>query len=119
MDPARWGLYPLSMPLATFAVALDSDTVLVLITLVVAPIAAIAFARSGPAWERIGRGPLAIEEAPPAESSDRAAEEALLRAEVGQHVRADNERRRRRGEAQLDVEEETERRLADLIGSGR
>src|ERR1700749_3417464 len=112
------------MPLLGGAIAIGTGTVLVLITVVVAPIAAIAFARSGPAWERIGRGPLAIEEAPGAGSSDRAAgggpvrseeapvaetsdragEGAQLRAEVGQHVRAANERRARRGEQPLDVE---------------
>ncbi len=42
-----------------------------------------------------------------------------LRDEVRRLVVAGNERRARRGEDPLDVEAETERQLADLVGSGR
>jgi len=107
------------MPAATGAVAIDSGTVLVLITLLVAPIAAISFARSGAAWESIGKGPLAIEPAPPALADDAmpAADDAELRIEVRQLVVSGNERRRRQGLEPLDVEAETERQIADLIGS--
>ena len=41
-----------------------------------------------------------------------------LREEVRRLVIAGNERRLRRGEAPLDVEAETERQLADFVGSG-
>ena len=97
--------------------ALSSGTVLVLITLLVAPIAAIAFARSGPAWKSIGKGPLALEERGPEDESPASGREEALRAEVRQLVLAANERRRRRGEAPLDVDAETQRRLADFVGS--
>jgi hypothetical protein len=97
--------------------ALSSGTVLVLITLFVLPIAAIAFARSGPAWKSIGKGPLALEEPDPDPVPPAAEGEEALRAEIRQLVLADNERRTRRGEAPLDVSAETQRRLADLIGS--
>ena len=61
MTRGAWAVYPWGMPFATGSVAIDSGTVLVLITVVVLPIAAIAFARSGPAWSSIGKGPLAID----------------------------------------------------------
>ena len=41
-----------------------------------------------------------------------------LREEVRRLVVAGNERRLRRGEEPLDVEAETERQLADFVGSG-
>jgi hypothetical protein len=105
------------MPLASGAIAIDSGTVLVLITLLVAPIAALVFARSGPAWQSIGKGPLAIEPAPPAEGPDAGRERAEMREEVRQMLVARNERRRHRGLEPLDVEAETDRRLADFVGS--
>jgi hypothetical protein len=105
------------MPLATGLVAIDAGAVLVLITLVVAPIAAFAFARSGPAWSSIGKGPLAIEpEAPPstpASARPTPAEAAIQAAEVRQMLAARAERQRRRGEEPVDVEAEASRLLAD------
>jgi hypothetical protein len=107
------------MPAAIGALAIDNGTVLVLITLLVAPIAAIAFARSAGAWEAIGKGPLAIEPAPPAtdDGATPSADDAELRIEVRQLVVSGNERRRRQGLEPLDVEAETERQIADLVGS--
>jgi hypothetical protein len=95
------------------AIAIGNGTVLVLITVVVAPIAAIAFARSGPAWERIGKGPLSIEPHHPTAEEERPPPpgDPQLRSEVRALVLAANERRARRGEPPLDVEAETERRL--------
>ncbi len=140
---------------------------MLLITIVVLPIAAVSFARSGRAWRGIGGGRFSIEQAPPpprsgvppevdraeqeiearqmleakayrrrrrgeggeidvdaevarlldlqAEGSDGGHDEEL-RAEVRALVIARNERRARRGEEPLDVEAETDRQLADLIG---
>lgn len=105
------------MAAVALPMALSNGTVLVLITLLVLPIAAIAFARSGPAWKSIGKGPLALEEIEPDREPPAAEGEEALRAEIRQLVLADNERRTRRGEAPLDVSAETQRRLADLIGS--
>ena len=106
------------LPLGSL-IDIQAGFVLTLITLLVAPIAAVAFARSGPAWKAIGKGPLAIEEPPPEAESSADQEEAALRVEVRQMVEAANARRARRGESPVDVCEETERRLADLIGSRR
>ena len=104
------------MPFATGMVAIDPGTVLVLITLLVAPIAAIVFARSGPAWDSIGKGPLALEPeaAPstPANGRPSAAEAAAQATEVRQMLAARAERQRRRGEQPVDVEAEAHRLLA-------
>jgi hypothetical protein len=102
------------MPFLAGAIAIGTGTVLVLITVVVAPIAAIAFARSGPAWEQIGRGPLAIEPQAPSAEEERPPPpgDPQLRAEVRELVLAANERRTRRGEPALEVEVEVDRRLA-------
>jgi hypothetical protein len=105
------------MPSVPALLAVDSGTVLVLITLLVTPIAAIAFARSGPAWSSIGKGPLAIEPEPPEEAP--AEDEAALRAELRALVVAGNERRLRRGLEPLDVGAEVDRQLADLLRSRR
>jgi hypothetical protein len=105
------------MAAVALAVGLSSGTALVLITLIVAPVAAIAFARSGPAWRSIGKGPLALEEPEPERDAPAAEREEALRAEVRQLVLAANERRARQGEPPLDVEAETRRRLRDFVGS--
>ena len=87
--------------------AIDSGTVLILITLVVLPIAAAAFARSGGAWSGIGKGPFAIEqelaprEPPPADVSRAVQEE-----EARQMLEARSYRLQRSGREPLDVEAE-------------
>jgi hypothetical protein len=94
-------------------VAIGSGTVLVLITLVVLPIAAVAFARSGGAWRRIGKGEFAIEQEPPPAAGagpaqvDRVAQEA----EARQMLEAKSYRRVKNGLAPLDVEAEVRRLL--------
>jgi len=149
------------------AIGISSGTVIVLITLVVLPIAAVSFARAGRAWRGIGGGRFSIEQAPPpprpgaGDEVDRSLQEAEarqmleakayrrrqrgedgeidvdaevarlleleaegnggghdeeLRSEVRALVVARNERRARRGEEPLDVDAETDRQLADLIG---
>jgi hypothetical protein len=123
------------------AIGISSGTVIVLITLVVLPVAAVSFARAGHAWRGIGGGRFSIEQAPPpprpgtGDEVDRALQEAEarqmleakayrrrrrgeeeLRAEIRTLVIARNERRARRGEEPLDIEAETDRQLADLIG---
>ena len=99
------------------ATAVQNGNVLILVTLVTAPIAAIAFARSGKAWRSIGRGPYAIDPDLPPRSVrplPSPVSNATREAEVRQMIEAKSFRRQRRGQAPLDVEEETERRLADL-----
>jgi hypothetical protein len=92
--------------------------VVLLFTGVAAPLAGLLFRHVSAGWDSIGKGPLAIERFAPEEAeagSPRA--DAELRAEVRQLVVSRNERRLRGGLEPLDVEAETERRLADFIGS--
>ena len=103
------------------ATAVENGSVLMLITVVVLPIAAIAFACSGQAWRGIGRGPYAIDPDLPPRSVrplPSPISDEVREAEVRQMLEAKSYRRQRRGEAPLDVEAETERRLADRLGSG-
>jgi hypothetical protein len=106
------------MPCAAGLVAVDAGTVLVLITVLVAPIAAIVFARSGPAWKSIGKGPLAIEPEAPEPTRPGAppapVDKAAQAAEVRQMLAAKAERQRRRGEQPVDVEAEAARLLAAI-----
>ncbi|HEY8083892.1 MAG TPA: hypothetical protein VIE64_10150 [Solirubrobacterales bacterium] len=94
------------MPLHA-AIAVDNGTVLVLVTLIVLPIAAIAFARSGAAWKELGKGTFAIDQevqprqhAQPTQQAGR----AVLEAEARQMLEAKSYRQRQRGEAPIDVE---------------
>jgi hypothetical protein len=97
--------------------AIDSGTVLVLITVAVLPIAAIAFACSGGAWRRIGKGDFAIEqELPVAGRAPAATDRALQEAEARQMLEARSYRRVQSGQAPLDVEAEV-RRLLDGAGA--
>jgi hypothetical protein len=95
------------------AIGVDNGTVLVLITVVVLPIAAVAFARSGSAWRGIGKGAFGIDrespEGRPREGTP--AERALQETEARQMLEARSYRRQRRGEAPLDVEAEVRRVL--------
>lgn len=102
----------MALPLA--ATAVDNGTVLMLITLVVVPVAAIAFARSGKAWQDIGRGPFAIDQDLPPIKGMRLAspvDPALQAAEAKQMLEAKSYRRQQRGEAALDVDAEVKRAL--------
>jgi hypothetical protein len=99
--------------------AIDAGTVLVLITLVVLPIAGIAFARSGPLWQNIGRGPLAIDEDLPTRPTGGPPpplDPAIQAAEARQMLEAKSYRRERRGEESLDVEAEVARLLEPAAG---
>jgi hypothetical protein len=97
------------MDLAAAAIGLDNGAVLIAITVIVLPIAAIAFARSGPAWKELGRGPFSVErEAPNTEARGPAPEtqDGAQEAEVRQMIEAKSYRRQRRGEAPIDVDAE-------------
>ena len=92
---------------------MDNGTVLVLITVLVLPVAAIAFARSGGAWQRIGKGDFAIEQEPAPRSSEPArVERAVQEAEARQMLEARSYRRQRAGQEPLDVDSEL-RKLLD------
>ncbi len=121
-DPIDWSVnqpegyqaYPSQMALALGAIAIQSGYVLAAITLLALPIAAVAFARSGPAWRSIGKGPLSIEqELPPPRvgGGEPPVDSAVQAAEARQMLEAKSFRRQRRGEAALDVEAEVARLL--------
>jgi len=96
------------------AVGIQRGYVLAAITLLALPIAAIAFARSGPAWRSLGKGRYAIEQelAPPRQShSSPPVDRELQAAEARQMLEAKSYRRQRRGESALDVEAEVARLL--------
>jgi len=94
---------------------IQAGFVLTLITLIALPIALIAFARSGPLWEGVGKGPFAIEQELPPPSRLAQAEppvdRALQETEARQMIKAKSYRRQERGEAPLDVEAEVARLL--------
>jgi hypothetical protein len=93
-------------------VGVDKGTVLVLITLVVLPIAAVAFARSGAAWQRVGKGEFAIEQEPPPRPSEPVrVDRAVQAAEARQMLEAKAYRRSRSGGEPIDVEAEVSRLL--------
>jgi hypothetical protein len=99
--------------------AIDNGTVLALITVIVLPIAAIAFARSGPLWRGIGRGPFAIDQDLPPRAGGRPAtpvDPAIQAAEARQMLEARSYRLERRGEAPLDVEAEVRQLLEAAAG---
>lgn len=97
--------------------ASEFSLVLLLTVLVVVPIAAVAFARSGKALEELGKGRFAIDrdddlgsgmtasEAPAAAERERA-------EEVRQMLEAADFRSQARGEGRIDVELEMERLMA-------
>jgi hypothetical protein len=108
----------MALPLGMSAV--DSGMVLVLITIVVLPIAAIAFARSGAVWDSLGKGRYAIDQEPPPRRSveppppvDRAVREMearqMLEAKAYLHLR--------RGGAPVDVQAELERLLQSELAA--
>jgi hypothetical protein len=104
--------YPGGM--APALVGIKAGYALAAITLVSLPIAAIAFARSGPAWRGLVKGPFAIEqELPPTRMAapQPPVDRALQEAEARQMLEAKSYRRRRRGEAPIDVEAEVARLL--------
>jgi hypothetical protein len=94
---------------------IQAGYVLTLITLIALPIAAIAFARSGPLWQGVGKGPFAIEQEIPPPSSisqpDPPVDRKLQEAEARQMLEAKSYRRQQRGESPLDVEAEVARLL--------
>jgi hypothetical protein len=94
---------------------IQAGYVLTLITLIALPIALVAFARSGPLWETVGKGPFAIEqELPPSRlgQPQPPVDRELQEAEARQMLEAKSFRLTRRGEAPLDVEAEVSRLLA-------
>lgn len=104
----------MALPLALSA--LQKGGALLLFTGVLAPLVGLLLKRVGGGWETMGGGPFAILNEPPRRSSAQGGAQrvdpAIQAAEVRQMLEAKSERRRRRGEAPIDVEAETRRLLA-------
>jgi hypothetical protein len=108
------------MDLLPALVDIKSGYVLAAITLFTLPIAAAAFARSGPAWQGIGGGRFSIEQKLPPPRLDQPmlpVDPALQAAEARQMLEAKSYRRQQRGEAPLDVEAEVARLLDSPLGA--
>jgi hypothetical protein len=90
---------------------MDFGTVIWIVVLVVAPLAAILFAGAFGLLDQLGRGGLFIDERPsrPAPVANSPAAQAEREADIRQFVQARNDRRRARGESGLDVDAEVER----------
>jgi hypothetical protein len=88
---------------------LQSGYLLAVITLAVLPIAAISFARSGPAWKELGKGRFGVMHSMPPPRMAQPSPEidlAIQAAEARQMLEAKSYRRLQRGEEPLDVEAE-------------
>ncbi len=101
---------------------LQAGYVLTLITLIALPVALLAFARSGPLWQSIGKGAFAIEQEIPPPSSisqpDPPVDRRLQETEARQMLAAKSYRRQQRGEAPLDVDVEVATLLASPGAAG-
>jgi hypothetical protein len=102
---------------------LESGYVLAAITLVIVPIAAISFIRSGGAWREIGKGRFGVMHSmpPPRMGVARPSPEidlAIQAAEARQMIEAKSYRRLQRGEAPLDVEAEVAALLDSELSGG-
>jgi hypothetical protein len=92
----------------------DFGTVIWIIVLVVAPIAAVLFAGAFGILEQLGRGGMAMEERPhrPVPVANSPAALAEREADIRQLVQARHDRGLARGEPALDVEAEVDRLMA-------
>jgi hypothetical protein len=92
----------------------DFGTVIWIIVLVVAPIAAVLFAGAFGILEQLGRGGMAMEERShrPAPVANSPAAVAERKADIRQLVQARHDRAVARGEPALDVEAEVDRLMA-------
>jgi hypothetical protein len=89
----------------------DFGTVIWIVVVVVAPLAAILFAGAFGLLDQLGRGGLFVGEPParPAPVANNPAAIAEREADIRQMVQARSDRRSARGEGALDVEAEVER----------
>jgi hypothetical protein len=100
--------------------SLQSGYVLVLITLLILPIAAFSFARSGAAWDDIGKGRFGVMHSMPApriSQPTQPVDRAVQAAEARQMLEAKSYWRLQRGEPPLDVEAELARLLEPEAGA--
>jgi hypothetical protein len=102
------------MDLPTSLTAVQKGGALLGFTAVAAPLIGLLLKRVSGGWETMGGGPFAILNERPRKrgGATERVDPAIQAAEVRQMLEAKSERRRRRGEAPLDVEAEAERLLA-------
>src|SRR5829696_6074657 len=103
------------MDLVLAMTATQKGAILLAISGGAAPIAGYMFHRAARSWGSFGQGPFSIVAEAPRPSRQGAAapvDPAIQAAEVRQMLEAKSERRRKRGEAALDVEAETKRLLS-------
>ena len=96
---------------------MDFGTVIWIVVLVVAPVAAVLFAGAFGLLDQLGRGELALEEPPPAPRPDGPRPGGPLaraerEAEIRQLIQARHDRQAERGEQPVDVESEVARLVA-------
>jgi hypothetical protein len=100
---------------------LQSGYVLAAITLLILPVAAFTFARSGAAWKSIGKGRFGVMHSMPPPRITQPSQEidlAIQAAEARQMLEAKSYRRLQRGEPPLDVEAEMAALLDSKPGNG-
>jgi hypothetical protein len=110
------------MVLLANLIDIQAGFVLTSITLIALPVALIAFARTGPLWQSVGKGPFAIEQElpPPSRLSQPhpPVDRRLHEAEARQIIEANSNRSQRRGEEALNVEAELRRLLDSPAAAG-
>ena len=91
--------------------AVSNGEVILIVVLVVAPIAALAFAGSGAVYREIGRGAFSMDhdQPDPSDNLSNSMGRAARDAEVRQMLEAKAYRQRARGETPLDVDAELQR----------
>jgi hypothetical protein len=102
---------------------LQSGYLIAAVTLFALPIAAISFARSGPAWKELGKGRFGVMQSMPPPRLAQPSPEidlAIQAAEARQMLEAKSYRRTQRGEEPIDVEAEMTALLdTELSGKAR
>jgi hypothetical protein len=102
---------------------IQSGYLLAAITILVLPVAALSFIRSGPAWKELGKGRFGVMHSMPPPRMAQPSPEidlAIQAAEARQMLEAKSYRRLRRGEEPLDIEAEMSALLdTELSGNGR
>jgi hypothetical protein len=99
--------------------AIETGVVLILVVIAALPIGAAVFALgAGNAFNRIGKGDLAMDHDLPQGGGSAPVSSAVREEEIRQMVEARSYRRQARGEEPLDVDAEVNRLLAPERGSG-
>jgi hypothetical protein len=92
--------------------AISNGEVIIGVVLLVAPIAAVAFAASGSVYRQIGKGAFAMDHDNPGPDLGATMSKAAREAEIRQMLEAKAFRQIERGEAPIDVEDELRRMTA-------